>query len=92
MGEHNINSMLLTPVVENEIYITIAALTAKICPQNLTNCYPLERNSTAIIASIFMCIHVANPGPLDRFLLFIVLCLITKKIVPLEWKDANMIP
>ena len=37
------------------------------------------RNSTAIMASIFMHLHVANPRPLDRFLRFIVLCFLRKK-------------
>ena len=60
-------------------FYTIAALYAKICPQNLTNIKPSARNSTAIIASIFMRIHVANPRPLDRFLRFIVLCFFYEK-------------
>ena len=46
---------------------------AKICPENLTNFLPSARNSTAIMASILMRIHVANPRPLDHFLCFIVL-------------------
>ena len=38
------------------------------------------RNSTAIMSSIFMRLHVANPRRLcDRFLRFIVLCFVRKK-------------
>ena len=38
------------------------------------------RNSTAIMASIFLRLHLANPRPLcDRFLRFIVLCFLRKK-------------
>ena len=37
-----------------EIYTTIGSLSAKICPQNLTNFKPGARNSTPIIASICM--------------------------------------
>ena len=41
---------------------------------------PTGRNSTAIMASIFMRLHVANPRPLcDPFLHFIVLCFLRKK-------------
>ena len=36
--------------IKSNIYTTIAALYAKICPQNLTNFYPSAPNSTAIIA------------------------------------------
>ena len=40
-----------------------------------------DRNSTAIMASIFLRLHVANPRPLcDRFWRFIVLCFFTTKI------------
>ena len=38
-------------------------------------------NSTAIMASNFMRIHVANPRPLERFLRFIVLCFLRKKLI-----------
>ena len=61
-----------------EIYTTIGSLSAKICPQNLTYFKPGARNSTPIIASIFMRI-VANPRPLDRFLRSIVLCFLRGK-------------
>ena len=56
-------------IASQYIYITIAALYAKICPQNLTKIYPSAPNSTAIIAYIFLLLHLANPLPLcDRFL------------------------
>ena len=54
-------------------------LSSQICHQNLTNFLPCDRNSTAIMASIFMRLHVANPRSLDRFLRFIVLCFFRKK-------------
>ena len=41
----------------------ISALHAKICTQNLTDFYPDGLNSTPIIASIFLRIHLANPLP-----------------------------
>ena len=51
------------------IYTTIAALYAKICPQNVTDFYPNGRNTTPIIAYIFLRLHLANTLPLcDRFL------------------------
>ena len=43
---------------------TIAALSSQICPQNLSKIYPGGPNSTAIIAYIFLCLHLANPLPL----------------------------
>ena len=48
------------------IYTTIAALSAKICPQNLTHFYPSARNSTAIIASIFMFYLYYNISPVRK--------------------------
>ena len=42
---------------------------------------PTVRNSTPIIASIVMRIHIANPRPLDRFLRSIGLCFLHKKII-----------
>ena len=64
----------------NDLYITIAALSAKICPQNLPDFSPGVRNSTPIIASVFMRIHIASPRPLCvRFLL--VLCFLRQKMV-----------
>ena len=53
----------------DRFYTTIAALYAKICPQNLTDFYPHGFNSTPIIAYIFIRLHLANPLPLwGRFL------------------------
>ena len=44
------------------------------------NFWPGSRDSTAIMASIFMRLHVANPRPsCDRFLRFIVRCFSRKK-------------
>ena len=63
------------------IYTTIAALYAKICPQNLPNFYPGAPNSTAIIAWIFIRLHLANRRPLcDRFLRLSFVCY-DKKII-----------
>ena len=66
-----------------EIYTTIGSLSAKICPQNVTYFKPGDRNSTPIIASLFMRahrgLHVANLRPLDRFLRSIVLCFLLRK-------------
>ena len=51
------------------IYTTIAALSAKICPHNLTNFYPDAPKSTATIPYICLRLHIANPRPLcDRLL------------------------
>ena len=40
----------------------------------------VRRNSTAIMASICMRLHVANPRPLDRSLFAFVLCFIRQQI------------
>ena len=67
------------------IYSTIAALSSKAVLINLSLKFDeflaAARNSTAIIASIFMRKHVVNPRPLDRFLRSIVLCFLRIKII-----------
>ena len=62
------------------IYTTIAALCAKICPQNRTDFYLYGLNSTSIIAYIFLRLHIASPRPLDRSLFAFVLCFLRHKI------------
>ena len=62
------------------IYTTLAALYAKICPQNRTDFYPYGLNSTPIIADIFLRLHIASPRPLDRSLFAFVLCFLRQKI------------
>ena len=64
--------------LSNPIYNTIAALHAKICPQNRTDFYTDGLNSTPIIAYIFVRLHIASPRPLDRSLF--VLCFLRQKL------------
>ena len=54
------------------IYRGIAALSAKICPQNRADFYPYV--PTPIIAYIFLRLHIASPRPLDLSLFAYVLC------------------
>ena len=50
-----------------KIYTTIGALSAKICPQNLTSFWPWSGHQSW--RNFFVRLHLANPLPLcDRFL------------------------
>ena len=73
----------LSQYIKNNIpplYTTIAALYAKICPQNRTDFYQYSLNSTPIIAYIFLHLHIASLRPLDRSLIAFVLCFLRQKI------------
>ena len=77
--KHSASNYDFIPWMYMYIYTTIAALYAKICPQNRTDFYPHGLNSTAIIASIFLSLHITSPRPLDRSLFAFVLSFFTTK-------------
>ena len=64
----------------NDICTTIAALSAKICPQNRTDFYPHGLNSTPNIAYIFLRLHIASSRPLDSSFFAFGLCFLRQKI------------
>ena len=78
-GDRSVEVTVIVRWTSTEVPLCIDTTTGELSSK-FDEFLPGGRNSTVIMTSIFLCLHLANPRPLcDRFLRFIVLCFLRKK-------------